>query len=56
MSLETIAMSYMGVLVGVSAAILFVSLCVAVNYAIKLIQPFLWEALESSLLRGYELD
>lgn len=54
MSLETIVMYYSGTLVGVFAATIVIALCVATNYAIKLIQPLLWEAWESSLLWGHE--
>lgn len=43
MQLDIIVLSYTGVLVGVLAAMLFVSLCVTANYAVKLIEPFLWE-------------
>jgi hypothetical protein len=54
MSLDTVAMSYAGVLVGAFSAMLFVSMCVVANLIIKLIQPFLWEAFEPDLLQGYE--
>jgi hypothetical protein len=41
MPLEAIALFDSGVIVGGLAAMLVVSLCVAANYAVKLIDPFL---------------
>ncbi len=53
MSLDLVAVSYTGVLVGMFAAMLVVALCAAGHYVLARLEPFLWEAVEPSLLRGY---
>ena len=46
MPLDTFVMSYSGALVGVIAAILVLSLCIAVIYALKMTQALLWQVVE----------